>query len=418
MRQPDIQANQSRVALVIGNARYVGAPLRNPENDAWAVSRALKQTGFQVLTYTNLNQKETKKAIRAFGEKLSSGGVALFYYSGHGVQIKGSNYLIPVFADINKESDVELEAVDVNYVLNEMDAAKSRVNIVILDACRDNPLPRASRSASRGLAQMNAPSGTIIAFATSPGSVASDGLGQNGLYTQELIKNITIPSLPIETVFKRTLSGVKQRSNGNQVPWTSYSIEGDFYFLPPSMSDNIISKPAEEKPMDNDLGTKTEGKSGAAKVESGNISNLPVYLSDLKELAISDIMSGLGRDSANWGYPLRVNGVVYKKGIVTHPDLRPGYVEYALDERYSSFKAMIAMLDDCSAGGQYNGNAVFTVQIDGREVFRSPMLEWDQQNMLNVEVDIRGGRVLRLGVSNGNGRTWSDHAAWISARLE
>lgn len=268
MRQANIQANQHRVALVIGNARYDTDPLRNPDHDASIVSQALKETGFQVLTYTDLNQKEMKKAIRTFGEKLSSGGVALFYYSGHGVQVKGSNYLIPISADIRNENDVELEAVDANYVLNEMDAAKSRVNIVILDACRDNPLPRTVRSTIRGLAQMNAPVGTIIAFSTAPGSVASDGTGQYGLYMQEFVKNVKTPGLPVETVFKRTLSGVKQQSGGNQIPWTSYSIEGDFYFIPPSGSEsttvaegsgiNAAAKPSSDSVVGMPNPTKTE----------------------------------------------------------------------------------------------------------------------------------------------------------------
>lgn len=418
MRQADILVSQHRVALVIGNARYAGAMLRNPENDAWAVTRALKRTGFEVLTQTNLNQKEMKRIIRTFGERLAAGGVALFYYSGHGVQIKGTNYLIPVNADIRKEGDVELEGVDANYVLNEMDAAKSRVNIVILDACRDNPLPRTYRSASRGLAQMNAPMGTIIAFATSPGSIASDGIGQYGLYTQELVKNITVPGLPIETVFKRTLSGVKQQSKGNQIPWTSYSIEGDFYFAPPSAESNIVSKPDEHDSKNAAEGAIIDDKDKRPETDTKRIATLPVYLSDLKELAIFNIMNGIGHDSANWGYPLRVSGVVYRKGIVTHPELSPGYVEYTLNEQYSYFRAMIAMLDDCSAGGRYNGNAVFTVQIDGREVFKSPMLEWDQLNKMDVEVDVRGARVLKLGISDGDGKTWSDHAAWINARVE
>ena len=234
MRDVKIPAREDRVALVIGNSRYARGPLRNPDHDAWLVSQALKETGFRVLTYTDLNQKGMKQAIRAFGESLARGGVSLFYYSGHGVQIKGLNYLIPLNADIRNEGDVELEAVDVNYVLSEMDAAKSRINIVILDACRDDPLPRTFRSASVGLAQMNAPAGTIIAFSTSPGSVASDGTGQYGLYTQELVENVKTPGLPVETVFKRTLSGVKQQSGGSQIPWTSYSIEGDFYFIPPA----------------------------------------------------------------------------------------------------------------------------------------------------------------------------------------
>jgi len=241
MREANIHTNGQRVALVIGNSSYSIGPLRNPIHDAQAVALALRQAGFRVLTFNNLNQKEMKRAIRSFGSSLVSGGVALFYYSGHGVQIKGSNYLIPINADIRNEGDVELEAVDANYVLNEMDAAKSRINIVILDACRNDPLPRLVRSTTRGLAQMNAPAGTIIAFSTSPGSVASDGSGENGLYTQEFVKNVTTPGLPVETVFKRTLSGVKQLSGGSQIPWTSYSIEGDFYFIPPNETESTVA---------------------------------------------------------------------------------------------------------------------------------------------------------------------------------
>jgi hypothetical protein len=419
MRQIDAEDSQNRIALVIGNARYAAGPLRNPENDARAVSKALQETGFQVFTYTNLNQKELKKAIRTFGDALSSGGVALFYYSGHGVQVKGSNYLIPVNADIRNEGDVELEAVDANYVLNEMEVAKSRVNIVVLDACRDNPLPRSVRSASRGLAQMNAPMGTIIAFSTSPGSVASDGTGEYGLYTQEFVKNVKTPGLPVETVFKRTLSGVKQQSRGNQIPWTSYSIEGDFYFVPSNtISENQSVSPREES-KENVLGSKNGDRNQSPETLAPVRDRLPVYLSDLKELAVYNIMSGVGRDSGYWGGPLQLDGVVYKKGIVTHPDDSPGYVDYTLDERYSYFKATIAMMDDCSlANDPNNGNAVFTVQLDGREVFRSPMLQWNQRNKMEVDIPVRGAQVMRLGISNGNGRKWSDHAAWINARFE
>lgn len=418
MRQPDLPTNQRRIALVIGNSRYTSGPLRNPENDAQVVSKALKETGFHVLTYTNLNQKDMKKAIRAFGDALVPGGVAMFYYSGHGIQIKGSNYLIPINADIRNEGDVELEAVDANYVLNAMDVAKSRVNIVVLDACRDNPLPREVRSAARGLAQMNAPVGTIIAFSTSPGSVASDGTGQYGLYTQEFVKNVLTPDLPVESVFKKTLSGVKRLSDGNQIPWTSYSIEGDFYFLPTSTTDNAVIPPNEDdKTAASPEPKKEEHFDETVPVTTGK-NAVPQYLSDLKELYVYNIYSGLGHDSANWGSKLVVNGVRYRKGIVTHPDLSPGYVEYLLDGRYSSFKAMVAMLDDCSLGDPTNGNAVFTVELDGRQAFRSPMLQWNQLNSMDVDVDVRGARVMRLGISNGNGRNWSDHAAWINARLE
>ena len=224
------QANEQRIALVIGNSKYASAPLRNPENDAKDIAQALRNANFRVLEYTNLNQNEMKKAIATWGEQLNSNAVALFYYSGHGVQIAGNNYLIPIGAKINKEQDVDLEAVDARRVLAEMEGARSRLNIVVLDACRDNPLPKTVRNASRGLAQMNAPVGTLIAYSTSPGSVASDGSGRNGLYTGMLLQYLNAPGLKIEDVFKNVRTAVRQQSGGAQITWESNSIEGDFYF--------------------------------------------------------------------------------------------------------------------------------------------------------------------------------------------
>jgi uncharacterized caspase-like protein len=163
---------EKRVALVIGNGAYHDSPLRNPVNDARLMSATLKSLGFKVLTGENLNQKEMKRIIREFGQQIKSSGVGLFYYAGHGIQSNGRNYLIPIGADITKEQDIELEALDAGYALAEMEAAQNRMNIVILDACRNNPFGRSYRSANRGLAQMTAPSGTFIAYATAPGSVA------------------------------------------------------------------------------------------------------------------------------------------------------------------------------------------------------------------------------------------------------
>jgi uncharacterized caspase-like protein len=227
-------APEPRHALVVGNAAYSTAPLLNSVNDATAVAKVLEKAGFKVDLKLNASQKQLQDAVTSFGDKLKGGGAGLFYFAGHGVQIKGRNFLMPVGADIKREDEVPYKAVDVQQVLDKMDTAKNRVNMVILDACRDNPFARSSRSGSGGLSQMDAPIGSLLAFATSPGAVASDGKGSNGLYTQHLLANIERPGMPIEEVFKRTRLGVRLDSNGQQVPWENTSLEGDFYFFPPS----------------------------------------------------------------------------------------------------------------------------------------------------------------------------------------
>lgn len=222
-----------RVALVIGNAGYKTMPLSNPLNDARAVADALNRLGFKVINVQNASQKQMFDAVRQFGDALH-GGVGLFYYAGHGVQVKGRNFLIPIDAAIEREDEVPYKAFDVGLVLEKMEAAKNPLNIVILDACRNNPFARGSRSATTGLAQMDAPTGSIVAFATAPGAEAADGAGANGLYTSYLLKHMATPGLKVEDVFKRTRVAVKQDSAGRQIPWESTSLEGDFYFLPPA----------------------------------------------------------------------------------------------------------------------------------------------------------------------------------------
>jgi len=221
---------ERKTALVIGNSAYLSSPLKNPANDARVMAKALRDLGFTVDERTNLGQGEMKLAIESFGRSIKEGGVGLFYYAGHGMQVNGRNYLIPVDADIQGEAEVDIKAVDAGAVLAKMDMAQNSMNIVILDACRNNPFSRSFRSANLGLASMNAPSGTLIAYATAPGSVASDGTGQNGLYTQELVKAVRKPGLKIEDAFKQVRSGVQGQTGGKQVPWESSSLVGDFYF--------------------------------------------------------------------------------------------------------------------------------------------------------------------------------------------
>ncbi len=221
-----------KVALVIGNGAYTEAPLKNPANDARAIAGTLRRQGFEVLLKENATKAQMNEIVADFGEKLAEGDTALFFFAGHGMQVQGRNYLIPTDARITSEQRVRLETLDVEAVLDQMAAARARVSMVILDACRNNPFERRFRSVGGGLAQINAPEGTMIAYATSPGKVAADGEGSNGLYTQELLKALAQPGLKVEDVFKQVRIGVARASNGAQVPWEASSLTGDFYFQP------------------------------------------------------------------------------------------------------------------------------------------------------------------------------------------
>jgi hypothetical protein len=226
---------EKRLALVIGNANYTGGnTLTNPVNDAKAIAVALRDVGFTVMMYLNSDQKSMKKAINDFGEKLQDYTVGLFYYAGHGMQVNGSNYLIPIDAVLKVEQDVEYDCVNSGQLLGKMEAAGTVTNIVILDACRDNPFSRSwsrsAGSAGKGLAFMDAPSGSIIAYATSPGKTASDGTGKNGVYTEALLQFIKVPNLSLLEFFQNVRVEVEKKSNKTQTPWESTSLKGNFFF--------------------------------------------------------------------------------------------------------------------------------------------------------------------------------------------
>ena len=219
-----------RLALVIGNQAYNVRPLLNPRNDADDMSRALKNTGFEVIDVRDASLAQMRNAVRQFGDRLLTRDVGLVYYSGHGIEVRGRNFFIPVNADIKRSDEIADQSLDVNLILEKMETAKKGVNILIVDACRDDPFGRSFRSSSRGLANMDAPQGTIIAFATSPGKVAADGEGRNSPYTKNLIKTMQIPNLPIEQVFKQVRRAVQQETKNQQTPWENTSLSGDFYF--------------------------------------------------------------------------------------------------------------------------------------------------------------------------------------------
>jgi uncharacterized caspase-like protein len=222
---------EKKVALVIGNAAYPAAPLRNPVNDARAVAARLESLGYEVALHTNVAQRDFTRAVSRFGQRLAPGSVALFYYAGHGMQVRGRNFLVPVDADIQSEASARSEAVDLDLVLEQL--GPSRLAMVILDACRNNPFEGRFRSSGgSGLAQVDAPKGTLLAYATAPGKVASDGEGPHGLYTAELLKAMDLPGAKVEEVFKAVRVNVIKATAGAQVPWESSSLTGDYFFRP------------------------------------------------------------------------------------------------------------------------------------------------------------------------------------------
>jgi len=223
-------AGGARTALVIGNSNYKFGALKNPAHDAQDMSRVLKLAGFDVTTVINASREKIDTAVKTFSQKLG-GGVALFYYAGHAVQVEGHNYMIPIGEDIDSQAKVKYRGVDIDQVLTEMGMARNGLNVVVLDACRDNPLPKESRSASRGLARVKSPSGTLIAFSTSPGETASDGEGRNGTYTKYFLHYMKVPELPIESVLKGVSRSVKKATNNKQQPWVETSFDGEFSFF-------------------------------------------------------------------------------------------------------------------------------------------------------------------------------------------
>lgn len=233
----EVYENEKRYALIIGNSAYPKAigSLKNPVNDAQDIAAELVKCNFEVDLLINATHRQIEIAAVNLYKKLSEGPknqtVGLFFYAGHGLQFEGTNYLVPVDASITSPTDVIYACYPADKILGKMEFANTRMNIVILDACRNNPFPATTRSgAPQGLAQVRAAKGSYVAFATAPGSVASDGSGRNGLYTQELLKALKKPNLTIEQMFKEVRQQVSELSNGSQSTWDNSNIIGDFYF--------------------------------------------------------------------------------------------------------------------------------------------------------------------------------------------
>jgi len=231
---PAWTAEQQRYALVIGNAAYPSAPLGNPVNDATDMAAKLKQRGFQVTRLLDAGKRQMEEAIYGFTRLLTgTGKVGVFYYAGHGLEIGGDNYLVPVDAVLRDETDGRYNTVNAGKLLDRMNQAGNGLNLVILDACRNNPFKRGWRGVGTGLAQMQPAAGTLILYATEPRKEAADGSGRNGIFTQYLLTALDQPGVQVEDAFKEVSAKVMQETGGQQIPWLEGVIHGHFYFLGP-----------------------------------------------------------------------------------------------------------------------------------------------------------------------------------------
>jgi hypothetical protein len=248
---PTVAAAPGRTALVIGNAAYsedIGS-LKNPGNDATDMAATLRQLGFVVTLVQDASHQRMAEVVEDFSRQLRPGSVGVFYYAGHGAQVGGRNYLIPLGAHITAEAVVPYQAVAAEEVLARMDSAGQgrSLNVMILDACRNAPFMRGWRSPLRGLAPMQATGGSLVAYATSPGAVAADGTGRNGTYTRHLLRFMTELNLPVELMFKQVRLAVEQETNGQQIPWELSSLRENFSFNPGAggtTSTPVVSTPA------------------------------------------------------------------------------------------------------------------------------------------------------------------------------
>ena len=232
---------QERVALVIGNSNYANAPLANPVNDAQLIATTLRQLEFDVIEQLDADENSMERAIQDFGDRLEDIGknaVGLFYYAGHGVQLDGVNYLIPIGAQIDRERRIKSEAVSTSVVMDAFEYARNELNFLILDSCRDNPFASSSRSAHRGLASMDAPAGTLIAYATAPGKTSSDGDGENSPYSSALATAMRQKGVQVEEMLKNVARSVVAETGNQQRPWQTSSLIVEFYFVQEASDDD------------------------------------------------------------------------------------------------------------------------------------------------------------------------------------
>ncbi len=383
------QTYQKRLALVIGNATYEnGGSLKNAVNDAQAMAKRLQSLGFEVWEYENVDQRQLKQAINQFGQKLHDFEVGLFYYAGHGIQHKGLNYMIPVEANIQTAEQIEFDCVAADRVLAFMETAQTKVNVIIMDACRNNPFERSwHRSGNgNGLAVMDSPAGTLIAYATAPGRVADDGPDANGLYTSALLSYLGNPDLTIEQVFKKVRTEVAEKSKGAQIPWETTSLTGDdFYFSAKNITAGTLSKVASAVSANNLSAKRTTTTSEADKEKSKslvseghtvyNTGNYQGAIIKYDEAIRSDPFSDEAyywRASAMYGLKQYQEALpYYNKALEINPNKEQAYYYRALskynikqyDESMPDFKKAIELNPDVSAMYYWLGETEYVLKL-------------------------------------------------------
>jgi len=265
-------SDPSRQALVIGNSSYLDAPLANPVNDARAVAGLLGQAGFTVASHLDARRNDMMAAIERFTAEVrkSDTRLVMFYFAGHGAQLDWRNYLLPVDAKADNATQLRESCIDLNYLIGEFGKSKGKTFIIMLDACRNNPFGSSYRPEQKGLSQFDAPVGSLLAYATSPGNVASDGSGQNGLYTENLLRELSVRGTKIEDALKRVRLNVRLASNGAQIPWETTSLENDVFIFDGGKS--RLSEAEQERLLEEDLAEWGRIKS------SGKIDDYAGYL--------------------------------------------------------------------------------------------------------------------------------------------
>jgi uncharacterized caspase-like protein len=325
-----------KMALVLGNSKYKEAPLKNPANDAQAIGDALKASGFEVTMRLDANREQLAAAVQEYIKVLSAkNAVGLFYYAGHGVQLAWRNYMMPTDMDIDVAADIPKQGVEVNSLLEGLTKASNPMNIIILDACRDNPFGNLKGLDHKGLSQMDAPTSTLLAYATSPGNVASDGEGQNGLYTENLLREMKVKDAKIEEVFKRVRLNVRLRSKGAQIPWESTSLEEDFWFQPPAelkrLSDAEKLRLFDEEAA---LWEKARASRDPAQIEAYLLRYPSGSFNELAQLELDRALSKLGEKKI--AIDNSADNPFTKGSALTNTDYKAGDTyEYRVVDRFS-----------------------------------------------------------------------------------
>ncbi len=414
LTQEKPKVSDKRIALVIGNGAYTKAKeLPNPANDASDMAKVLKEVGFEVLSGTDLTKRQMEGLIRDFGAKLASGGTGLFYYAGHGLQVGGENYLVPVDAEIPQEDEVAYAAVPLGLVLTKMATAKNDLNIVILDACRNNPFARSWRGYrdignNDGLAKISPPTGTLVLYATEPGRVASDGAGRNGLFTESLLNQIKKPNIEYDQLVKSLSADVWQKSNKQQLPWKEGNSLSDFYFV--KAASNVISKPEKAETSKISAGTIRKNSLGMELVYVPQGEFTMGSINDPNEKPAHKVTFSQGF----WMGKYEVTQSQYESVIGTNPSNFKGCAKCPVEQvSWDDAKAFIARLNAKNDGFVYSlpteAQWEYAARAGTTGFWASPMVDdmaWYSDNASAKTHPVGTKRPNAFGLFDMHGNVW------------